>query len=124
MTVEERQRAEALQRLTEEIGVDATRALIHRLPPPDVATRAEMHEALADHRAETRADLAEHRAETRADLAEHRAETTHQLERLRAELITAFETGIRQAVTTQTRTLVLSQLGALVALTAVVLGLG
>ena len=75
--------------------------------------------APAGHQVATRSDLddLEQRLDHRFELIDHR------LEALEHRLTATFERGISAAVTTQTRTLVFSQLGSLVVITALAFGL-
>ena len=140
MATEERARHELYQRLESTLGEEATSTLMSYLPPvgwADVATKRD----LDHHRAATTADLDQHRAATKAALDQLRAEFRADLGELRGEFnqlrsevqsdIAGLETRLRtemgsvrhellaefhRELTTQTRTLVFSVLGALVGL--------
>ena len=106
MAVEERRWVELLERLSAALGPEAATTLSELLPPrgADVANSG---------------DIALLRREMAAEFAQQRSEWVSMEHRLGA----LFERRISEAVTTQTRTLVLSQLAALVAIAALAFGL-
>lgn len=113
MAVDEERRAELFERLSATLGREAATTLGELLPP-----RGE-HVATSGEVAGLRADAARHRDEMAA--MEHRLRT--EMAAMEHRLVAMFERRISDAVTSQTRTLVLSQLGALVAIAALAFGL-
>lgn len=121
MPVEERRRLAFRRIVAESWGEEAADTLFEMVAPAgqDPATRQDV-EAL---RRDTRAEFDEFRrwVDARFDRLEERidsrAETTEQ------RLTAVFERRIADAVTAQTRTLVYSQLGALVTVAALAFGL-
>lgn len=106
MPVEERRRVALRQHVAAAWGEEAADTLFDLITP-------------AGHELATRQDLADGfaRVGARFDALEHR------LESMEHRLTAAFERRIADAVTTQTKTLVLSQLGALVVIAALAFGL-
>lgn len=128
MAVHEGRRAELFERLSAMLGQEAARTLGELLPPlgEHVATSGDV----AALRADMRSEFSRLRDGTAAEFARLRDETTGEFARVRTEvaatehrLVAMFERRISDAVTSQTRTLVLSQLGALVAIAALAFGL-
>jgi hypothetical protein len=113
MAVDERRRFELFERLTATLGQEAATTLSELLPPRggEIATAGDL--AHTEVRLTARMDGLEHRL----DGVEHR------LEAMEHRLTGLFERRISEAVTAQTRTLVLSQLAALVAIAALAFGL-
>ncbi len=111
MAIDERRRIELLDRAAEALGREAATTLNELLPPAgdDPATKADVTDEVGDLRTEMR----------------HGFEgVRHELEAMEHRLTALFERRISDAVTTQTRTLVFSQLASVVAIAALAFGLG
>jgi hypothetical protein len=128
MAVDERRWVDLYERLSAALGPEAATTLSELLPPrgADVATRGDVTALRGDLLSEfTRGresmvvEFARLREERAAELAQLRTEMGSMEHRLTA----LFERRISDAVTAQTRTLVLSQLAALLAIAALAFGL-
>ena len=106
MAVDERRRVELFERLSAALGQEAATTLSELLPPRggDVATTDDVTYVVTEMRSES-------------------AQIRSEMEAMEHRLVTVFERRISQAVTAQTRTLVVSQLAALVAIAALAFGL-
>ena len=125
MAVEEGRRIALHRAATESWGEEVADTLVELVAPSgqELATRADIRGVLhameaMDQRWDERFASAEERWDQR--LATSKAEMTAMEHRLQA----GFERGIREAITSQTRTLVVSQLVAIVAITGLAFGLG
>jgi hypothetical protein len=106
ITVEERRRTDLHRAASRTWGEEAADTLFDLVTP-------------AGHELATRADLAGFRTDV-----DHRFDVLEQrLESMEHRLTATFERRIADAITSQTRTLVLSQLGALVVIAGLALGL-
>ena len=113
MAVDQRRWIELFERLSAALGPEAATTLSELLPPrgTDVATSGDI--------AVLRREFVEQRQSTAAEFAKQRSE----LMAMEYRLAALFERRISEAVTTQTRTLVFSQLAALLAIAALAFGL-
>ena len=96
------------------LGVAPTALLMEHLPPmtPELATREDL--LGTEERARARSQALEQRVDAKLDGLEQRMDA--KLETLEHRLLAAFRLELNQAVTAQTRTVVFSTLGAIVAL--------
>jgi hypothetical protein len=117
MPVEERRRVALHRQVSATWGEEAAETLFDLITPAghELATRRDV--ASLEARMDERFAAAQARTDGRFDVIEER------LGALEHRLLAAFERRIADAVTTQTRTLVLSQLGALVVIAGLALGL-
>ena len=117
MAIDESDRRALLRAAAQSWGQEAADTLSHLLPPSGdrPATGRDIEGVLAA------IDALDTRLSSRIDVLEERFDL--KLESSGDRITAAFERRISDAVTTQTRTLVFSQLGALVVLAALVLGL-
>lgn len=113
MAVDERRRVALRQQVVATWGEEAADTLFELVAPSgrEVATKHDIA------RLERRFDTFEEQLNRRFEIIDHRFES------LENRLVGVFERRISDAVTTQTRTLVLSQLGALVVIAALAFGL-
>ena len=125
MTVEERRRIALHRAAAATWGEEVADTLVELVAPAghELATRADIELVLAamgamDDRWNERMTAMEQRWDARQAAAEARAES------MEHRLTAAFERGIRAAITAQTRTLVLSQLVAIVVIAGLAFGLG
>lgn len=110
MPVEERRRVALHRLIAAAWGEEAADTLFELVAPSgqDLATRQDL--ASLERRLDARFEAMDERADARVEKLEHRLTAT-------------FERRMADAVTAQTRTLVFSQLGALVAIAALAFGL-
>ena len=125
MAVEERRRIALHRAAAATWGEEVADTLVELVAPSghELATRADIELVLAamgamDERWDARMTAMDERWDARQAAAEARAES------MEHRLTATFERGIRQAITAQTRTLVLSQLGAIVVVAGLAFGLG
>ena len=106
MPVEERRRAQLRDAATASLGEEAANTLMELVTPAgqDPATRADVQGVL------TALDAMDQRWEQRSEAMEHRLTAT-------------FERGLREAITAQTRALVVSLLVSVVAIAGLAFGL-
>jgi hypothetical protein len=128
MALDERARHELFLRLEQVLGPEPAESLMEMMPPvgwADVATKRDL-DAL-EQRIDLRFEAMDHKFEAmdhRFEAMDHRFEAmdhkfdakfeamNHQLEATKHELVALFRGELLTAVTTQTRTLVLANLGA------------
>ena len=110
MALDERARHELFLRLEQVLGPEPAESLMEMMPPvgwADIATKRDL-DAL-----EQRIDLRFEAMDHKFAAMDHRFEAmNHQLEATKHELVALFRGELLTAVTTQTRTLVLANLGA------------
>ncbi len=142
MAIEERRRLALHQAASDSWGEENADTLMESIVPAghELATRADIHGILDaldamerrwDERFETLEQRWDERLAHQDDRMVHQGQSIEQLDRrwqaemhgLRHELLGAFHRGIGDAVTKQTRTLVLSQLGAIVVIAGMAFGL-
>lgn len=147
MTVEERRRIALHRAAAGSWGEEVADTLVELVAPSghELATRADIRGVLdameaMDQRWEARFTAAEERWDARFAASEERwdarfgtseerwegrfATSAAELQAMEHRLQAGFERGIREAITAQTRTLVLSQLAAIVAIAGLAFGLG
>jgi DNA anti-recombination protein RmuC len=147
MTVEERRRIALHRAAADSWGEEVADTLVELVAPSghELATRADIRGVLdameaMDQRWDERFTAAEQRWDERFATAEQRWDerftaadqrwderlttSTAQLESMEHRLQAGFERGIREAITAQTRTLVVSQLVAIVTIAGLAFGLG
>ena len=136
MTVEEGRRIALHRAATESWGEEVADTLVELVAPSghELATRADIRGVLdameaMDQRWDARFTAAEQRSDERFTAAEQRwdqrlATSKAEMEAMEHRLQAGFQRGIREAVTSQTRTLVVSQLVVIVAITGLAFGLG
>lgn len=124
MAIDERRRIALHRQATESWGEEAADTLLELGAPAgqEVATRSDLQQF--EQRLERRFEGIDHRSGASDARIDHRFEALdHRLEAMEHRLSTMFERRISAAVTAQTRTLVFSQLGALVVIAALAFGL-
>ncbi|MFO7777286.1 MAG: hypothetical protein R6V28_02930 [Nitriliruptoraceae bacterium] len=136
MTVEERRRIALHRAAAESWGEEVADTLVELVTPSghELATRADIRGVLdameaMDERWDARFAAAEERWDARFAAAEERSEarfamSAAEMQAMEHRLQAGFERGIREAITRQTRTLVISQLVAIVAIAGLAFGLG
>jgi hypothetical protein len=136
MTVEERRRIALHRAAAASWGEEVADTLVELVAPSghELATRADIRGVLdameaMDQRWDERFTAAEQRWDERFGAAEQRWDerlttSTAQMESMEHRLQAGFERGIREAITAQTRTLVVSQLVAIVTIAGLAFGLG
>jgi hypothetical protein len=114
MALDERARHELFLRLEQVLGPEPAESLMEMMPPvgwADVATKRDL-DAL-EQRIDLRFEAMDHRFEAMDHKFEAKFEAmNHQLEATKHELVALFRGELLTAVTAQTRTLVLANLGA------------
>jgi hypothetical protein len=117
MPVEERRRLALRDHVVASWGEEAAETLFELVTPAghELATRQHLHEF--EQRVDARFSALEERIEGRFAAMEERADAREH------RMTAAFERRIADAVTAQTRTLVFSQLGAVVTIAALAFGL-
>lgn len=113
MVMDERARHELFLRLEEALGPESAETLMEALPPvgwADVATKRDL-------------DALEHRIGLRFEGMDQRFEgMDHRFEAMEQRLLATFRGELLNAVTTQTRTLVLANLGAMLSTAVLAFG--
>ncbi len=114
MALDERARHELFLRLEQVLGPEPAESLMEMMPPvgwADVATKRDL-DAL-EQRIDLRFEAMDHKFEAMDHKFEAKFEAmNHQLEATKHELVALFRGELLTAVTAQTRTLVLANLGA------------
>ncbi len=121
MALDERARHELFRRLEQVLGPEPAESLMEMMPPvgwADVATKRDL-DAL-EQRIDLRFEAMDHKFEAmdhKFEAMDHKFEAkfeamNHQLEATKHELVALFRGELLTAVTAQTRTLVLANLGA------------
>ena len=128
MPVEERRRAQLRDAATASLGEEAANTLMELVTPAgqDPATRADIHGVLTaldamDERWSERLTAMDERWSARLSAMDERWEQRSQA--MEHRLTATFERGLREAITSQTRALVVSLLVAVVAIAGLAFGL-
>jgi chromosome segregation and condensation protein ScpB len=128
MPVEERRRVALRRLVSEAFGEEAADTLFELVTPPGESPATER--SIDELRTSTERNIDELRTSTRRGFDELRtsmeagdARLEHQLEGVEHRLTAAFERRLSETFTAQTRVLVFSQLGTLVAIAALAFGL-
>jgi hypothetical protein len=113
MALDERARHELFLRLEQVLGPEPAESLMEMMPPvgwADVATKRDL-------------DALEQRIDLRFEAMDHKFEAmNHQLEATKHELVALFRGELLTAVSAQTRTLVLANLGAVLSTAVLAFG--
>ena len=127
MAITEQQRHQLFTKLEELIGIEEATTLMEHLPPvgwADVATKSDLdhHQALttvnlARFTTELRHEISEASAVLSSDITQLRTDLTGDITRVRTDLELTIERGFRE----QTHTMVLTNLGSMVALAGVLI---
>lgn len=131
MAVDERRRSELYARLEAALGPDAAATMFEMMPKPEMelATRSDLASLRTEFerrfdQVDARFEHVDARFESLWERIDERFATQDiRFDELESRLTAVFERRITDAVTTQTRTLVFSQLGAVVTIAALAFGL-
>ena len=124
MALDERARHELFLRLEQVLGPEPAETLMELMPPvgwADVATKRDLD--TLEQRIDLRFEAMEHKFDGKFEAMDHKLEAMdHELEAMKHELVALFRGELLTTVTTQTRTLVLANLGAVLSTAVLAFG--